>query len=119
MSLNSTAPFGVFINTKAVTSLLSGEVSSLKVVTFSFGLPLSASAVSKPIFYIKVTEDKTNISIPMLSGSGKNFVSFGSMDANASPKRSGSVFADYSRTSGSGGFNFESSKGGSEFATLP
>ena len=28
------------------------------MVSFSFGSPLSASAVSKPIFYIKATEDK-------------------------------------------------------------
>ena len=32
---------------------------------------MSASAVSKKIFDIKATEDKTNISTPMLSVSGK------------------------------------------------
>ena len=32
---------------------------------------MSASAVSKPIFEIKATEERTNISTPMLSGSGK------------------------------------------------
>ena len=29
---------------------------------------------------IKATEEKTKISKPMLSGSGKNFLSFGSLD---------------------------------------
>ena len=72
---------------------------------------MSASVVSKPIFYIKVTEDKTNISTPMLSGSGKKVVSFGSLDASAPPKISGGGFATYSSTSGSVGFNFGSSKG--------
>ena len=39
--------------------------------SFLFGSPVSASAFSKPIFEIKATEDKTNISTPMLYGSGK------------------------------------------------
>ena len=90
----------------------------MKVGSFSFGSPVSASAVGKPIFEIKATEDKTNISTPMLYGSGKNIASFGSMDASASPKISGGGFADYSSTSGSGGFKFGSSKVGSEFAIL-
>ena len=47
------------------------ESSSLKVDSFSFGSPVSASAVSKPIFEIKATECKTNIYTPMLSESGK------------------------------------------------
>ena len=50
---------------------------------------MSASYVSKLIFKIKATDYKTNISIPMLSGSGKSVLSFGSMDASASPKISG------------------------------
>ena len=33
---------------------------------------MSTYSVSKTIFEIKVTEDKSNISTPMLSGSGKN-----------------------------------------------
>ena len=40
---------------------------------------MSASDVSKPIFDIKATEYKTNISTPMLPGSGKNVLSFGSL----------------------------------------
>ena len=54
-----------------MTSSLSGEGSLLKVLYFSFGLSVIASAISKPIFEIKDTEYKTNISTPMLSGSGK------------------------------------------------
>ena len=80
---------------------------------------MSASSVSKPIFEIKSTEDKTNISTPILSGSGKNIVSFGSLAASALPKISGGGFAAYSSTSGSGGFKFGSSTGGSEFETFP
>ena len=79
---------------------------------------MSASDVNKPIFEIKATEDNTNISTPMLYGSGKKFVSFGSMALNASPKISGGGFADYFSTRGSGGFKFRSSKGGNEFETL-
>ena len=79
---------------------------------------MSAYAVSKPIFEIKDTEDNTNISTPMLSVSGKNVLLFGSLAASASPKIRGGGFADYSSTSGSGGFKFGSSKGGSEFETL-
>ena len=44
--------------------------------------------------------------------------SFGSMAANTSLKSSVGGFDAYSSTSGSGGFNFGSSKGGSEFETL-
>ena len=106
ISLNAPVPFGVGINSKAVTSLLSGEGSSLKLGSFLFGSPVSASDVSKKIFDINNTEDKTNISTPILSGSGKNVASFGSMDARASPKINGGVFAAYSRTSGSGSFKF-------------
>ena len=72
---------------------------------------MSASSVSKPIFEINYTEDKTNISTPMLSVSGKNVVYFGSLAASASPKSSGGGFAAYSSTSGSEGFKFGSSKG--------
>ena len=55
---------------------------------------MSVSAVSKPIFKIKATEDKTKISTPMLSGSGKKVVYFGYMDASASPKSSGGGFGE-------------------------
>ena len=119
MPLKAPAPFGGGIKSKAVTSSLSGEGSSLKVGSFSFGSPVRASLVSKPTFENKATEDKTKIYTPMLSGSGKNFTSFGSLAASASPKSSGCTFANYSSTSGSGGFKFESSKGGSQFETLP
>ena len=99
-------------------SSLSGEGYLLKVGSFSFGSPVSASAISKPIFEIKATEDNTNISTPMLSVSGKNDASFGSLAASASPKSNGGGFAAYSRTGGSGGFKFGSSKWGSGFKTL-
>ena len=79
---------------------------------------MSASAVSKPIFDINATEDKTNISTPMLSGSGKHVGSFGSMAARTSPKSSGGGLAAYSSTSRPGGFKFGSSKGGGEFETF-
>ena len=42
-----------------------------KVGSFSLGSPVSDTPVSKPIFDIKATEDKTKISTIMLSGSGK------------------------------------------------
>ena len=71
MSLNSPEPFGVGINSKAVTSFLSDEGSLLKVGSFLFGSPASASDVSKTIFDIKTTEYKTKISTPMFSGSVK------------------------------------------------
>ena len=95
-----------------MTSSLSGEGSSLKVCSFSFGSPVRASAVNKPIFEIKATNDNTNISVPMFSGSGKHVLSFGYMDASASPKNSDGGFAAYSRTSGPGGFKYGSSKRG-------
>ena len=59
---------------------------------FLSGSPVSASAVSKPIFDIKATDDKTKISTPMLSGSGKNVQSFCSLVANSSPKSRGGGF---------------------------
>ena len=80
---------------------------------------MSASDVSKLIFEIKSTEDKTNIYTPMLSGSGKNVLSFGSLDASASPKSSGDGFIAYSSTRISGGFKFKLLKGRSEFETIP
>ena len=80
----------------------------MKVGSSSFGSPVSASVDGKPIFEIKATEDKTKISTPMLSASGKNYVSFGYLAASASSKSSGGGFAAYSSTSGSGGFKFGS-----------
>ena len=68
---------------------------------------MSASAISKPIFKIKSTEDKNNIYTPMLSGSGKNFLSFGYLYTSALPKISGVEFASYSITILSGIFKFE------------
>ena len=50
---------------------------------------MSYSAVSKPIFDIKATEEKTNISKPILYGPGKNVLSFGSLAVIDSPKNSG------------------------------
>ena len=48
-----------------MTSSLPGEVSLLKVVYFLFGSQVSASAVSKPIFKINATKDKTKIYTPL------------------------------------------------------
>ena len=80
---------------------------------------MSASAVSKPIFYIKATEENTKINTPLLSGSVKNFLSFGSLTKRASTKISSGGFTAYSRTRGPGGFKFGSSKGVGGFSTLP
>ena len=82
MSLKSPEPFGNGINSKAATLSLSGEGSLSKVGYFLFVSPVSASAVSKPIFDIKSTKYKNNISTLMLYGSGKNVPSFGSMDVS-------------------------------------
>ena len=60
---------------------------------------MSASAVSRPIFEIKDTEDKTKITTPMMSGSGKNVISLGSLAASDSPKISSCGFYAYSITS--------------------
>ena len=75
-----------------LTSSLSDECYLLKVGSFSFVSPVIDSAVSKPIFDIKATEDKTKTSTLILSGSGKNVLSFGSMATSASPKISGGGF---------------------------
>ena len=93
----------------------------MKVGSFSFGSPVSTSAVSKPIFEIKTTEYNNNISMPTLSVSSKTVLSFGSLAASALPKISGCRFAAYSSTSGSVGFKFGSSIGlsGLSFDTLP
>ena len=102
-----------------MTSSLSGEGSFLEVVSFLFGSPVSAYVGSNTIFDIKDTEDKTNISTPMLSWSGKNVVSFGSLTESDSQKTiSGGFATTYSSKRGSGGFDFMSSKGGSEFETM-
>ena len=50
ISLNPSAPFGGGIKSKAVTFLLSGEGYLLKIGSLLFGSPVSASAVSKPMF---------------------------------------------------------------------
>ena len=68
-------------------SSLLGVDSSLKVGSFSFGSLVSASAVSKPIFHIKATEYKTNTSTPMVYGSGKNILSFGSLSVKHLSKK--------------------------------
>ena len=71
------------------------------------------------MFEIKSNEDKTNISIPMFSGSGKKVISFGSMATRTSPKSTCGGFAAYYSTIGSGGYKFRSSKGGNEFEAFP
>ena len=53
MPLKAPSPFGGGIKSKDMTLSLSGEGFSLKVGSFSFGSPVSDSAVSKPIFEIK------------------------------------------------------------------
>ena len=55
MALKYPSSFGFGIKSKAVTSSLSGEISYFKAGYFSFGSPVSASAVSKPIFDIRAT----------------------------------------------------------------
>ena len=106
MSINLPEQFVGGIKSNGVTSSLSGGGYPLKIVYFSFGSPVSASAVSKLIFEIKTTENNTKIYIPMLYGSGGNVVSFGSLAASASAKISFGRFATYSRTNISGGFKF-------------
>ena len=61
MLLNFSETFGGGIKSKAVTSSLSGESYLLKVGSFSFVSPGSASSVSKPIFDIKSTKDKNKV----------------------------------------------------------
>ena len=75
-------------------SSLIGEVYLLKVGFFSFGSPLSDSAVSKPISDIKATKDNTNISTDILSISGKIFLSLGSLAVIAYPKSSDGGFGE-------------------------
>ena len=41
-----------------------------------------------------ITEDKTKISTPMLYGSGKKVISFGSLDKSAFPKIIGGGFGE-------------------------
>ena len=106
ISLNTPSPFGGGIKSKAVTLSLLSEGYSLKVGSLTFGSPVSASAVSNPIFEINSTEDKTKMFTPMFSGLGKKTVSFGSMAARASPKISSGGFSDYYSTSGSRDFKF-------------
>ena len=89
-----------------MTSSLSGESSSLEVGYLSFGSPVITSAVSKPIFEINTIEENTKITTPMFSGSGKNLLSFGSIDESASPKTSSGEFAAYLSTSAPRGFKF-------------
>ena len=71
----------------------------LKVGSLLFGSPVSASVVSKTIFEIKETDEKKNISKPMLYGSGKNLLSFGSLAARDAPKISVGGFTAYYITS--------------------
>ena len=78
-----------------------------------------ASSLSRTIFEIKATGEKTNISTTMLSGSGKNTLSFVSLDASAFPKISGCWFAAYSSTNVSVRFKFVSLTGGIGFEALP
>ena len=66
----------------------------MKVVSLSFGSPVSAYSVSNIIFDIKATEDKTKIYTPMLSVLVKNLLSFGSLYAGALPKISGGGFSE-------------------------
>ena len=91
---------------------LSGKGSLLKVGSFSFGSPVSASAVSKPIFETKANKYKTKTYTSMVSGSGKNVLYFGSLAASSLQKSSGGGFTAYSSTSALEGFKFGSSMGG-------
>ena len=69
-----------------MTTSLSDKGSLLKLGALSFGSPVISSSVSKTISEIKATEDKNNISTPMLSGSRKNVVPFVSLDAKPCQK---------------------------------
>ena len=80
----------------------------MKVGSFLFGSPLSASSVSKPISEIKANECNTKVYTPILYG---NVVYFGFLAANALPKISSGGFANYYTTRRSVGFKFGSSKG--------
>ena len=71
------------------------------------------------MFEIKATEEKDKISTPMLSGSGKTVLFFGSLDASASPKISGGQFADSSRKIGSGSFSLYHQQGEVDFRHFP
>ena len=84
MSKTQKSPFKIVF-----TSSLSGEFNFFKVGSLSFFSPLIVSAVSNLIFYIKATEEKTKITTPMFSGSGKNVLSFDYLSASALPKSSG------------------------------
>ena len=66
----------------------------LKVEYLSFGSPVIVFDVSKLIFEIKATEEKTKITTPMLSGSEKNVPYFDSMAVTASQKRSDVGFGE-------------------------
>ena len=90
----------------------------MKVGSFSFGSPVSAPSVSNPIFDIKETEYKNNISIPIFYGSVKKNPSFGSMAASVFPKTSGGGFSAYYSTNRPRGFKFGSSTEVSEFETF-
>ena len=68
--------------------------SPIKIVSGKPGSPVSASDVSKPIFEIKATEDKTKIYTPMLSGSGQNVPPFGYLYSSASSENSGGGFCE-------------------------
>ena len=78
-----------------------------------------ASAVSKPIFDMKATEDKTNISTPMFSGSGGNFISFGSLAV--APHQKGLVVSSQIITSQADQevLGLDHKQGGVSFYTLP
>ena len=77
-----------------LTSLVLGEGYSLKVGSFSFCSPVSASDVSDQIFEIKATEEKTKVFTPVLSGSSKNVLFVVSLAASASTKISGDGFGE-------------------------
>ena len=77
-----------------LNSSLSGEGYLLKVGSFSVGSPVIVSTVSNPIFDTKSTEDKTKISTPMLSGSGKNILFFGYLAEISLTKISGGGFSE-------------------------
>ena len=64
MWLNPPAPFGCGIKSKAVTTSLSGEVSSLKVGSFSFSSPVSPSDIV--IQYLRSRSFKKKTTFPHL-----------------------------------------------------
>ena len=71
MSLNSSAPFVGGIKLKAGTPLLSCDGSSLKVVYFLFGLPVSASVILSQYLISRSLKTRTRFLLICFVGQGE------------------------------------------------